>query len=138
LHPASEPNGMSDGYSVVDPDEVEDERFDTRETTVRKLTEPLGATELRANQVRVQPGEVTTPHTHEGQEEVFVAMTDGQIEIEDEVQDVSRGSVVRIAPETVRNLYNRTEKGTHVWLTFGAPPVGTVENFGSYVVSDGE
>jgi quercetin dioxygenase-like cupin family protein len=127
---------MTDGFSVVDPDEVADDEFDTCETTVRKLTEPLGATELRANQVRVDPGEVTTPHTHEGQEEVFVAMTDGQIEIEGTVHDVSRGSVVRVEPETVRNLCNRTEGDTHVWLAFGAPPVGTVENFGSYVVRE--
>jgi quercetin dioxygenase-like cupin family protein len=44
--------------------------------------------ELRVNQVIVEPGEVTTPHTHEGQEEAFVAQTDGQISIEDEVYDV--------------------------------------------------
>jgi len=45
--------------------------------------------ELRINQVTVEPGEVTTPHTHthEGQEEVFVALTEGQIAIEGEVHD---------------------------------------------------
>ena len=126
---------MTDGYSVLGPDDVPTERFDTCETAVRKLTEPLGATELRVNQVVVESGEVTTPHTHEGQEEVFVSMDGGQISLAGEVHDVPAGGVVRVAPETVRNLCNHTAE-THVWLAFGAPPVGTVENFGSYAVEE--
>ena len=126
---------MSDGYRIVDPDDVPTERFNTCETAVRTLTEPLGATELRVNQVIVDPGEVTTPHTHEGQEEVFVSMDGGQISLAGEVHDVPAGGVVRVAPETVRNLVNHTDE-THVWLAFGAPPVGSVDDFGSYVVED--
>lgn len=120
---------MADRFSIVDPSE----QFNTCETAVRKLTERLGCTELRVNQALVEPGEVTTPHTHEGQEEVFVATTDGQIEIEGTVHDVPAGGVVRVAPETVRNLRNGTEE-PHVWLAFGAPLVGTTEDFGAYVV----
>lgn len=135
---------MSDDFSVVRPDDVPKEQFNTCETSVRKLTERLGATELRVNQVLVGPGEVTTPHTHEGsgdgggQEEVFVAMTDGQVSIEGTVHDVPEGGVVRVRPDVERNLLNETDDGTHVWLAFGAPPVGTVDDFGSYVVSSGE
>jgi quercetin dioxygenase-like cupin family protein len=128
---------MTDGYSIVHPADVPTEQFNTCETAVRTLTDPLGATELRVNQVLVKPGEVTTPHTHEGQEEVFVSMDGGQISLAGEVHDVPAGGVVRVAPETVRNLVNHTEE-THVWLAFGAPPVGTVENFGSYVVEEQE
>jgi len=130
---------MSAGYGIVHPDDVPTERFQTCETAVRKLTEPLGCTEMRVNQVVVGPGEVTTPHTHEGecgdggQEEVFVPATGGQISIAGEVHDVPAGSVVRVAPETVRNLCNHTDE-THVWLAFGAPPVGSVGDFGAYVV----
>ena len=126
---------MSDGYGVVRPEEVPDSQFRTCETTVRKLTEPLGCTELRLNQVVVEAGEVTTPHTHDGQEEVFVATTGGQIAIEGEVHDVPEGGVVRVAPETVRNLVNHTDE-RHVWLAVGAPPVGSVDDFGSYVVEE--
>jgi len=135
---------VSDPLSVVDPAEIGTETFDTCETDVRKLTRALGATELRVNQVLVDPGEVTTPHTHAadgddpGQEEVFVAMTDGQIAVEGRVHDVAAGNVVRVAPDTERNLLNRTDDATHVWLAFGAPPVGTVEDFGGYVVSEAE
>jgi quercetin dioxygenase-like cupin family protein len=127
---------VSDEWAVVDPDEVSTEQFQTCETAVRKLTEPLGATEMRVNQVLVDPGEVTTPHTHEGQEEVFVALTAGQIAIEGTVHDVPAGGVVRAAPDVTRNLLNRTDEA-HVWLAFGAPPVGSVEDFGAYVVKEG-
>jgi quercetin dioxygenase-like cupin family protein len=133
---------MADSFSVVDPAEIEAESFNTCETAVRKLTDPLGATELRVNQVLVRPGEVTTPHTHAadgdapGQEEVFVAMTDGQIAIEGAVHDVPAGNVVRVHPDVERNLLNRTDDATHVWLAFGAPPVGTVEDFGGYTLTE--
>ena len=127
---------MKDDYNVVKPHQVSTEQFNTCETVVRKLTEPLGCTEMRVNQVIIGPGEVTTPHTHEGQEEVFVAMTDGQIAIEDAVHDVPEGGIVRIHPDVVRNLLNQTEDATHIWLAFGAPSVGTVDNFGAYVVDD--
>lgn len=125
---------MSDEFAIVDPAEVPPDQFHTTDTTVRKLTERLGCTELRINQVVVEPGEVTTPHTHEGQEEVFVAQTDGQIAIDGEVHDVPEGGIVRVHPDTLRNLLNETDDETHVWIAFGAPPVGTVDDFGSYVV----
>lgn len=125
---------MADGFSIVHPETVPTDQFNTCETSVRKLTERLGCVEMRVNQVVVEPGEVTTPHTHDGQEEVFVAMTDGQIAIEDDVHDVPAGGVVRVHPDTVRNLLNRTDE-IHRWLAFGAPPVGTVEDFGSYVIA---
>ena len=99
---------MTDGFSIVRPDAVSTERFDTCETSVRKLTEPLDCTEMRLNQVVVDPGEVTTPRTHDDQEEVFVAMTDGQIAIEGDVHDVPNGGIVRVPPEAIRNLLNRT------------------------------
>lgn len=127
---------MAPEFDIVHPDDVPEEQFQTRETAVRKLTEALGCVEMRVNQVVVEPGEVTTPHTHDGQEEVFVPWTDGQIAIEGDVHDVPEGGVVRVAPDTVRNLLNRTDDGTHRWFAFGAPPVGTVEDFGAYVLAD--
>ncbi|WP_327053943.1 cupin domain-containing protein [Halomicrococcus gelatinilyticus] len=123
-------------FSIVRPSEVPTEQFDTCGTSVRKLTPALECTEMRLNQVVVEPGEVTTPHTHDGQEEVFVATTDGQIDIEGDVHDVAEGGIVRVHADTTRNLLNRTENETHVWLAIGAPPVGTVDDFGAYVVDD--
>ncbi|WP_424000368.1 hypothetical protein ACOZ4I_13470 [Haloarcula salina] len=122
-------------YELVEPATVPTDQFNTCDTEVRKLTAPLGCEKMRVNQVIVEPDTVTTPHTHDGQEEVFVATTGGQIAIEGEVHEVPEGGVVRVHPDTVRNLCNHTDE-THVWLAIGAPPVGTVENFGEYVVEE--
>ena len=111
---------MDDGFGVVAPDDVPTETFNTCDVSVRKLTERLGCTELRVNQVVLAPGDVTTPHRHEEQEEVFVAMTDGQIAVDGDIRDVPAGGVVRVGPGRVRNLLNGTDV-THVWLAFGAP-----------------
>jgi quercetin dioxygenase-like cupin family protein len=129
---------MDKGYSPVDPEDIEPEPFNTCETVVRKLSEPLNCSEMRVNQVLIDPGEVTTPHTHDGQEEVFVALTDGQISIEGKIHDIPSGNIVRVDPDTVRNLVNKTESERHRWLAFGAPPVGTVDNFGSYDVIESQ
>jgi len=135
LRARDDASSLGNGYSIVHPADVPVDRFNTCETAVRKLTEPLGATELRVNQVVVESGEVTAAHIHEGQEEVFVSTDGGQLSLAGEVHDVPAGDVVRVAPETVRNLCNHTGE-THVWLAFGAPPVGSVENFGPYVVEE--
>jgi mannose-6-phosphate isomerase-like protein (cupin superfamily) len=127
---------MDDGFAFVDPDDVDTETFHTCDVSHRKLTETLGCTEMRVNQVLLAPGDVTTPHAHEGQEEVFVAMTGGRIEVGGETVDVPEGGVVRVDSEPARSLRNDTDDETHVWLAFGAPPVGTVEDFGSYTIPD--
>lgn len=125
---------MNEEFAIVQPDDVPTSQFNTCETAVRKLTERLGCAELRVNQVLVEPGEVTTPHTHDGQEEVFVAQTDAKISLAGDVYEISQGGIVRVDPDTVRNVLNETSDTTHIWLVFGAPPVGTVEDFGAYVV----
>lgn len=127
---------MPEGFAIVDPEAVPQESFTTCEVSHRKLTAALGCTELRVNQVLLDPGEVTTPHAHDGQEELFVAVTDGRISIEGETYDVPAGGVVRVAPEPIRSLRNDTEDARQVWLAVGAPPVGTIEDFGAYVLPD--
>jgi len=127
---------MAEDWTVVDPRDRPREPFQTCDVAHRKLTEALGATELRVNQVVLEPGDVSTPHRHERQEEVFVATTDGRIAVEGERRDVPAGGVVRVGPDAIRSLRNDTDDETHVWLAFGAPPIGTVEDFGEYVVPD--
>lgn len=125
-----------DDFSVVRPDKVEPETFETVDLDHLKYTEALGCTDTRVNVVTLEPGDAVTPHAHERQEELFVPLTGGQIEIEGRVHDVPQGGVVRVGPRPVRNVVNRTDDEAHTWVMIGAPPVGTVQDFGEYVLPD--
>lgn len=126
---------MSEEFSIVHYTDLETEPFTESSIEHWKLTEPLGATEMRVNAVELDPGQALDPHAHERQEEIYVAVTDGQIDVEGEIHEVPEGGVVRIGPDPIRGLCNDTDE-THVWILFGAPPVGTVEDFGEYVMLD--
>ena len=128
---------MSEDFSVVTPGDVEPESFDTVDLSHRKYTEALGCTDTRVNYLTLESGEEVTPHAHERQEELFVPLTGGQIEIDGEVYDVPQGGVVRVGPEPVRNVVNRTDE-VHTWIMVGAPPVGTLEDFGEYTLPEHE
>ena len=123
---------MTDGFAIVHPADLPTDAFVTSEPTVTKLTEPLGCTEMRLNVVMLEPGEETESHVHPGQEEVFLAQTDAEIEIDGTHHDVSEGSVVRVREDVPRNLVNTSEAAQQVWLAIGAPPVGSVEDFGAF------
>ncbi|AUX08113.1 hypothetical protein AArcSl_0460 [Halalkaliarchaeum desulfuricum] len=130
---------MSDEYTVVDPDEIEPDQFPESGLNHRKLTEALGATEMRVNVIRLSPGDVTGYHRHERQEEVFVLLSGpGRARIGGDLVDVPKWGVVRVPSETPRQLLNDAEEGEAVWLMLGAPTVGTVEDYGEYVVVDEE
>lgn len=129
---------MGGDFAIVDPADIDQEPFVTCDVHHRKLTEALGCTETRVNTVTVEPGEVTTPHAHEGQEELYVSLTGGQVEIDGKVFDVPAGGVVRIGPEPVRSVRNDSADETHEWVMVGAPPVGTVDDFGNTIFPDGE
>jgi quercetin dioxygenase-like cupin family protein len=127
---------MSDDFAIVQyADLVDAEPFTESQHRYWKLTGALGATDVRVNAVELDPGESLTLHAHERQEELYVAVTDGQVEIEGTVHDVPEGSVVRLGPDPIRGLCNHTDE-THVWVLFGAPPVGTIEDFGEYVLPE--
>jgi uncharacterized cupin superfamily protein len=122
-------------FAVVDPDEVTAEPFPESGLSHRKLTEPLGCTDMRVNAVTLPPGAATTPHAHERQEEVYVALDGGRIVIDGTVHEVAPGGLVRIGPEPTRSVRNDAAE-PRTWLMFGAPPVGTVDDFGEYTVPE--
>ena len=126
---------MGEDYAIVHYADLVPESFNEADVDHRKLTAALGATEMRVNAVELDPGESLPAHAHERQEEIYVAVTDAQVEIEDDVHDVSEGGVVRLGPTPIRGIRNDTDE-THVWIMFGAPPVGTVEDFGEYVMPE--
>ncbi|MGM0604504.1 MAG: hypothetical protein ACQETB_02405 [Halobacteriota archaeon] len=84
----------------------------------------------------LRPGQATAPHAHERQEEVYVSMDGGQVRIDGSSVTVPPGAVVRIGPEPVRSIANDTAEERHTWVMFGAPPVGSIDDFGAYVVPE--
>ncbi|MGQ4554749.1 cupin domain-containing protein [Halobellus sp. GM3] len=127
---------MADDFSVVDPETVEQEPFPESGSLHRKLTEALGCTEMRVNTVTLGPGEATAPHAHERQEEVYVALDGGRVQIDGSTYDVTPGGIVRIGPDTTRSIRNETDDTAQTWILFGAPPLGTLDDFGEYTVPE--
>ena len=126
-----------DDFAIVAYDAVSQEEFPESGIGHRKLTEALGCTEMRINTMTLEPGQVTAPHAHERQEEVYVALDGGHVQLGETIEEVPRGGIVRIGPDPVRSIRNETDDETQTWLLFGAPPLGTVDDFGEYTMPDG-
>lgn len=121
-------------FSIVNPENIDQEPFPESANLHRKLTEPLGCTEMRVNTVTLAPGDATAPHSHEQQEEVYIALDGGHVQIDGARHEVSPGSVVRIGADAVRSVRNETESDDQTWITCGAPPVGSADDFGEYTM----
>ena len=52
-------------FAVVNPEAMAAEQFPESGLSHRKLTEPLGCTDVRANAATLDPGEATAAHAHE-------------------------------------------------------------------------
>jgi len=128
---------MTDEYAVVEPGDVEREPFPESGLSHRKLTAALGCTEMRVNTVTLEPGQATAPHAHERQEELYVALDGGHVRVEGTTHEVAPGGVVRVGPEAARSVRNETDDESQTWVMVGAPPVGTVDDFGEYRMPDG-
>jgi quercetin dioxygenase-like cupin family protein len=125
---------MATDFSLVRLEDVEQERFPELGNRHRKLTEPLGCTEMRVNTVTLGPGEATTPHAHERQEELYIALDGGHLDVDEIRHEVPEGGVVRLGPDVVRSVRNESQNEEQTWIMCGAPPVGTIDDFGEYTV----
>lgn len=129
---------MSEDFTIVDCGEIGTDPFPVSGVEHAKLTESLGAEEMRVNALVLEPDEVVGYHTHERQEEIYVCTQGpGQVYINGDLHEVPEGGVVRVGADVPRQLLNTTESASHRWVLFGAPPVGTVEELGEYVRSEG-
>jgi quercetin dioxygenase-like cupin family protein len=110
---------MSD-YSIVNADEVEDEYADSDVPgEFRALTEALAAEQVAVTLIRVPPHsdfEQGTGHRHEEQEELYI-VSRGTLTMRfgDEVREAPAGSVVRVAPQTVRSHRNLGDEPVELW-----------------------
>jgi mannose-6-phosphate isomerase-like protein (cupin superfamily) len=97
------------GYSIIHVEDVPDVSGDYP-GAIRMATNHIGAEQVAFTYRRMAPktgGKGSYGHRHRTQEEVyFVASGTLQFKLEDEVIDVSEGTVVRVSPETARSVWN--------------------------------
>lgn len=81
-------------------------------------TEPLGCEQVAFTYRRMPQhtgGKGGYGHRHKTQEEIyFVAAGELQFKLEDEVVDVGAGSIVRVAPEVSRSVWNDKPEDVHL------------------------
>jgi mannose-6-phosphate isomerase-like protein (cupin superfamily) len=110
---------MSD-YSVVAADAVEDSYSGSDVPgEFRSLTEALGCGQLAVTLIRVPPHsdfEQGTGHHHEEIEELYI-VSRGTLTMRfgDEVEEVTAGSVARVAPATTRSHRNLGDEPVEIW-----------------------
>lgn len=100
---------MSD-YTVVKLEEVPDVFGGKYPGTMRMLTGPLGNEQVAITHRHMTPGSGGKGgygHSHKTQEEVyFVVSGTLEFKLDDEVLVLGGGSVVRVAPDVVRSVWN--------------------------------
>lgn len=127
---------MPQDFAIVDLEDIEEDVFPESGILHRKLTDALGSAQIRVNAVTLRPGQRTAPHVHERQEEIYVALDGGWVELDGSVQAVGPRAVIRIGPDPVRSIRNETDAAPQTWLMFGTASHGTVEDFGEYRLPD--
>jgi quercetin dioxygenase-like cupin family protein len=93
------------------------------------LAKQLEAKSLGARLWRLRPGEASTRHRHDQQEELYVLLEGkGRVRVEDEVYDLGVLDAMVVEPPAVRQLFNDGD-GDALWLVVGAPlePASTLE-----------
>jgi len=111
---------MQSDYSIVNADEVEDSYAESDVPgEFRRLTDALGAEQVAITLIRVPPHsdfEQGTGHSHDETEEHYI-VTSGALTMRfgDEIETVSAGSVVRVAPGTVRSHRNEGDEPVEMW-----------------------
>jgi mannose-6-phosphate isomerase-like protein (cupin superfamily) len=98
------------GYTIRRLEEVPDAFGGAYPGSMRFLTEDLGCEQLAFTH-RVMPpqsgGKGAYGHRHRTQEEIYFVISGTlQFKLENEIIDVGSGSAVRVAPQTVRSIWN--------------------------------
>jgi mannose-6-phosphate isomerase-like protein (cupin superfamily) len=100
---------MSTGYARVNIEDVEDiaAKFGMGEVgQARHVREDVGAQGVGLSWYRMNPSRRTGfGHRHDEVEELYVVLAgSGRVKLDDEILDLRRGDVVRVAPPTVREF----------------------------------
>lgn len=93
------------------------------------LAKQLKATRLGARLWRLRPGEASTKHRHEQEEELYVVLEGrGRIRVDDEALELGPLDSLLVEPDSLRQVFNDTDADA-LWLVVGAPqgPANTLE-----------
>jgi quercetin dioxygenase-like cupin family protein len=93
------------------------------------LGRQLEATTLTTRLWRLAPGQASTKHRHQVEEELYVLLEGtGRARIGEEVLTLAPLDTLLVEPRTVRQLFNDTD-ADQLWLAVGAPlgPANTLE-----------
>lgn len=86
------------------------------------LARQLEATQLGARLWRLEPGDASTKHAHDEQEELYLLLEGtGRMRIGEEVLTLAPLDTILVESQTVRQLFNDTE-ADQLWFVAGAPP----------------
>jgi quercetin dioxygenase-like cupin family protein len=86
------------------------------------LGRQLEAETLGARLWRLAPGQASTRHRHVRTAELYVLLEGtGRMRVHEEVLTLEPLSAVLVEPDTVRQLFNDTDRD-QLWLVAGAPP----------------
>jgi len=114
---------MSDEWSRIAEDEVEERERRGGGASSRDLSGTLGTEHMALRVWRYGPGHAMAYHRHASQEEVYHLVSGGPQElfVDGEVIEVSDGEWLRFGKDVPRRIQNNSDREA-VWLTIGAPP----------------
>jgi uncharacterized cupin superfamily protein len=93
------------------------------------LGRQLEAGGLGARLWRLRPGEASTKHRHQRQQELYLLLEGrGRIRVEEEALELAPLDALLVEPDSIRQIFNDTEDEA-LWLVVGAPrePANTLE-----------
>jgi uncharacterized cupin superfamily protein len=86
------------------------------------LGKQLEAGNLGARLWRLRPGEASTRHRHQRQEELYVLLEGrGRILVDEEALGLEPLDALLVEPDSLRQIFNDTDAEA-LWLVVGAPP----------------
>jgi uncharacterized cupin superfamily protein len=109
-------------YSLLKASDAHWRRSNQMQVLNTDLARQLGATLLAARLWRMSPGEASTKHRHDEQEELYVLLEGtGRVRIGDDVLTLAPLDSLLVGHETVRQPFNDTD-ADQLWLILAAPP----------------
>jgi quercetin dioxygenase-like cupin family protein len=86
------------------------------------LAKQLEASSLGARLWRLGPGQASTKHRHQSEEELYVLLEGrGRIRVDEEVLELAPLDALLVEPDSMRQVFNDTDEEA-LWLVVGAPP----------------